>query len=161
MEFDRDHVQLTGVENAAVYEDGMLAHVQPEHRYAERVVDVTPDSHTALFSQRMWKDGQAIFNGVLPAIVSLGEVEPGSFWLVESLVIETALLTDVGSAKVKLGSQLALTRSFVPIGAGGVEKNYEPPLYLQRGQMIVVCTQTTPAVSTVAITAQVRVVFID
>lgn len=156
---DEAHVTLTGGQE--LYEDSMLAHVAPEHRYADRVVDVTPDWRTAMYSQRMTKDGSGVWNGTLPVAVRIGEVEAGSFWLVESLVIETAALTDVGFAKVRIASPLALVRSFVPIGAGGAEKNYDPPLFLGRGEVYVICTQTTPAASAVNITAQVREVIID
>lgn len=152
---------MTVTAGQELYEDGVLAHVAPDHRYAERVVDVTPDWRSALYSQRMTKDGTGIWLGTLPVSVRIGEVEAGSFWLVESIVIETGALTDVGFAKVRLASPLALVRSFIPIGAGGAEKNYDPPLFLARGEVFVTCTQTTPGASTVNITAQVREVIID
>lgn len=165
MDFHRhpdDEAHVTATAGQELYEDGMLAHVAPEHRYADRVVDVTPDWRTAMYSQRMTKDGSLAFNAVTGiAQVRIGEVEAGSFWLIESLVIETALLTDVGVAKVKVASPLALTRSFIPVGAGGAEKNYDPPLFLGRGEVFVIVAQTTPAASSVNITAQVREVIID
>lgn len=156
---ERTAVSSTGGQE--LYEDGMLAHVAPEHRYAERIVDVTPDWRTAMYSQRLIKDGTGVWGGVNPVLVRIGEVEAGTFWLVENIVLETGLATDVGFAKIKQASALAVTRAFIVIGANGVQKDFEPPLFLGRGEVFVLCTQTTPAASSVNITAQVREVVID
>lgn len=164
MDFHTHHdmdTMTTVTQGQELYEDGVLAHVAPDHRYAERVVDVTPDWRSALYSQRMTKDGSGVWTGAGAVLVRIGEVEPGTFWLIERLTIETGALTDVGIAKVKQASALSLTRGFVAIGAGGAEVGYDPPLFLSRGEVFVLCTQTTPAASSVNCIAQVREVTID
>lgn len=142
--------------------DGMLAHVGAKHRYAERIVDDTPISYREYFPQRVWKDARGVFDGANPAAVELGEVEAGTFWLIDSIVIEPGLATDLGFARVRVGSVNAIMRRLITVTAQGASDNMSgSPLYLPRGKVFVVCTQTTPGVSTVQVAAQIRVISID
>lgn len=139
--------------------DGMLGHIGREHLYAERTLDVTPASVEAFANQRMWKEARGIFDGANPATVELGEVDPGTMWLVEAIVIDTALVTDAGFAKVRHGSLVSPMKQVITVAAQGASVYFGGiPMFLSRGKVWVVCTQTAPGASTVWVTAQVRVV---
>jgi hypothetical protein len=141
--------------------DGMLGHVGQQHRYAERVVDMTPDSVEAFYNQRVWKDGTDVYNAVSGvANVFLGKVEPGTFWIIENLNIANGLAASVGFAYIMegVGVTTFARRARVTMDAGGAYGQFDPPIFIGNGDVFIRCVQTTPAADSVIVTAQVRIV---
>lgn len=142
--------------------DGVLAHVGADHRFAERTYNVTPPSVQEFYNQRIVKDGAAVWDGISTvANVFLGKVEPGTFWVVEHLIVAPALATDVGFAFIMHGGGTTpySRRARATLDAGGAFVMFAPPVFLDANADVYVrCVQTAAAASSVVCTAQVRVV---
>jgi len=141
--------------------DGMLGHVGQDHRYAERVVDMTPDAIEALFNQRVWRDGSDAWDGVSVARnVYLGKVEPGTFWLVEHVIVSPGLAASIGFAYIVEGVSVTsyARRARVTLDAGGAYAMFDPPVFVGGGDVFIRCVQTVAAADSIVVAAQIRIV---